>query len=95
MDLRKRILLIKFVELLNEWTAKDGDLSNASSNSLKAAHLNVSDTFKSKFESFLEYFKEQSNEIEDDALNQEIKILEQLIAFDEKNAENLRASANV
>merc|ERR1712228_54209 len=94
-DIRKRILLIKFVELLNEWVARDSDSSNASSNSLNAANLNVSEQFKSQFGIFLKYFQNQSEEIKDDALNQEIKILEQLIAFDENNAENLRASANI
>merc|ERR1712228_43062 len=95
VDIRKRILLIKFVELLNEWTAKDGDVSSADENGLNVANLNVSQQFRGKFESFLKYFETQSGEIKDDKLKQEVKILESLIAFDEKNAENLRTSANV
>ena len=94
-DIRKRIVLIKFVELLNEWTAKDGDLSNTDSNSLNAANLNVSDEFKSKFQAFLKYFNQQNEEIKDDSLNQEVKIMQQLIDFDENNAKNLRESASI
>merc|ERR1712129_676857 len=88
--IRKRILLIKFVELLNEWTAKDSEIGNAHSNSLNAANLNVSDEFKTKFQAFLKYFNKQIDEIKDDSLNQEVKIIEHLIDFDETTAQNMR-----
>merc|ERR1711902_373767 len=85
-EIRKRIILIKYVELLNEWVSKDSNNGNT--------NLNVSEQFKTRFEIFLKYFEYQVNQLNDDTLKQEIEILNKLINFDEKEAESLRKSAS-
>eukprot|EP01084_Bolivina_argentea_P034485 63823_1 len=85
ISIRKRIVLIKYIELLNEWVARDSNSENT--------NLNVSDQFKTQFEIFLKYFTHQLDQIKDDTLNQEIDILNNLIQFDPDKAAQLRKSA--
>ena len=83
--IRKRIVLIKWAELLMEWSAKDRKDDGSS-------HLNVSTEYKRKFEAFLKMFEAQYRQIGDDAMLKEIEIMQFLIKFDEKSAAKLRAN---
>ena len=85
IEMRKRITLIKYIEILKEWAARDSN--NADTN------LNVSDEFKSSFKEFLKYIQYQSKKINDDQLKQEIEIINKLINFDENQAAELRKAS--
>eukprot|EP01083_Nonionella_stella_P081587 224794_1 len=82
--IRKRIVLIKYVELMNEWLARDSNSGDT--------NLNVSDGFKKEFAMFATYFERQIDAINDDKLKQEIEILNILMNFDPAKAEQWRKS---
>lgn len=85
VSIRKRILLIKYIEFLNEWVARDSNNNDT--------NLNVSSEYKSQFEEFLKYFKAQSEQIKDDSLDQEVEIINKLINFDENESAQLRKAS--
>lgn len=83
--MRKRVLLIRYVEFLNDWLMR--------SEKNEQHHLNVEEEFKARFSSFLSYFEAEMKEVQDDQLQQEVAVLKQLIDFNENAAAQLRESS--
>lgn len=85
--IRKRILLIRYVEYLSEWRARDKhDDDN---------HLHVSPDSKARLQLLLDFFTAEAQHIEDDTLQQEIQVLKELIEFDAEKAQQLRQNAAI
>merc|ERR550525_881852 len=82
-DVRKRIALIKWTELLSEWAAKDRKDDGSS-------HLDVSPEYRQKFQKFMTWFEAQRKAIGDDKMLREVEIMQSLIDFDEEKAAKSR-----
>ena len=79
-SIRKGVLLCRYFDLLDKWIEHDKHYFDIE-NSLNI--LKVSPVFLDKFLKFLPYFQGQMEQIKDDKLQNEIKLLEKLIGVEE------------
>merc|ERR1711902_189348 len=73
--IRKAILLCKYVEIIKKWIEIDGNKSYYS----PLSQLKMNHEYKQILANFMEYFKKEMKECNDDTLKKEVDIMNKLI----------------